>query len=390
MYLLDIDVKSLFIMVFWVNVTAVLAIGAYTAFVDKRFDRLAKHLIIAKSFQALAFCLLVQRNAIADVVSINLGNTLLFLSFYYEASCMLTLMKEEKQRYYTFEKVVTAFCALGFNAAELLFPSPAVRITVSSACVFAILALPCLCLLLSPHSSRFKRCIGGFYAAFLLMLLPRIAYSLGYRDAGLFTNHPSQRLAILSLVVMVVFSLSACLLLRKEDNDSLIVCMATTDCLTGLANRYEFLDAAEQRFRKCRHEQTRVGILYLDLDHFKRVNDTYGHAFGDVVLVRFAEIIRSACRNADLSCRYGGEEFVVLIAASPPDTAYTIASRIMGGVRRASFAEHPEFSFTVSIGLVEGVPARDDDLTAAINRADKALYEAKHTGRNKIVVHPSA
>ena len=132
-------------------------------------------------------------------------------------------------------------------------------------------------------------------------------------------------------------------------------------------------------------------MLFLDIDHFKRVNDAFGHAFGDTVLARLAALIDKCLRGNDLSCRYGGEEFVILLPNSNSEVAQKVADRIMGEVRRARFEEYPDFSFTVSIGIFSSVPLSDKWMDDVVRAADEAMYEAKRSGRDRVVVgtlHP--
>jgi diguanylate cyclase (GGDEF)-like protein len=150
--------------------------------------------------------------------------------------------------------------------------------------------------------------------------------------------------------------------------------LATHDALTGLRNRRALDD------RECRPEQP-GGVLLCDLDHFKQINDTYGHALGDAVLARFADVLRIATRQGDIVVRLGGEEFVVLLGAVDQGATVTIAQRIVAATATA-FDDLVETPVTVSIGAVL---LGEADLYAAIDLADAALYEAKSTGRNCVV-----
>ncbi|MDR1745194.1 MAG: GGDEF domain-containing protein, partial [Planctomycetota bacterium] len=172
----------------------------------------------------------------------------------------------------------------------------------------------------------------------------------------------------------------------KDRADEALLLMATTDKLTGSTNRHAFLDAAAAIYRNSRCFQFPLSVIFLEIDHFKQVNDRYGHAFGDLVLARFAALIDKCLRGgSDLSCRYGGEEFVVLLSHADSSAAHSVADRIMKEVRGARFAEQPDFSFTVSIGVFSGVPSSDQNLDYAIHAADTALYRAKRSGRDQIV-----
>jgi len=160
---------------------------------------------------------------------------------------------------------------------------------------------------------------------------------------------------------------------------------ATTDPLTGLANRRSFSMASELEIARARKQQTPLAILSLDLDHFKRVNDQYGHGTGDLVLVQAARLLKSAMRDGDLASRVGGEEFVALL----PNTAFPHAMAAAERIRQ-SIATTPvvlpdgtSLSVTTSIGVAMFWD-KEFDLSPALERADQALYRAKEGGRNRV------
>lgn len=160
---------------------------------------------------------------------------------------------------------------------------------------------------------------------------------------------------------------------------------AETDPLTGLANRRRFFTALLLAGERVARKGDRCAVLMLDLDHFKAVNDRYGHAVGDTVLRSFAEILRDSLRSSDLAGRVGGEEFAVLLPHTDLAGALLLAERIRHAV--ASYCrvpQHPELRMTVSIGASELLP-EDPSPEVALARADAALYRAKQEGRNRVV-----
>ena len=160
---------------------------------------------------------------------------------------------------------------------------------------------------------------------------------------------------------------------------------AATDHLTGLLTRSSFFQRVRAVFAEKQQNEKDCTALFLDIDHFKKVNDTYGHAFGDEVLVRCADIVKSSTRPNDLCCRYGGEEVVIVLADGTHSAAEKVAERILREVRAARFKSNDDFCFTVSIGLFSAVPGDDDQFQTYLERADLALYAAKNGGRNRIV-----
>lgn len=154
------------------------------------------------------------------------------------------------------------------------------------------------------------------------------------------------------------------------------------DPLTGIANRRQFFERADEEMARARRYGRELGFIMLDIDHFKRVNDAWGHAAGDRVLVDLCSSADPILREEDVFARVGGEEFAVLLPDTDLDGAYTLAERI-----REKVMDHGsgEISYTISAGVAKLMP---DDVSAKrpLQRADAALYEAKRDGRNRTYV----
>mgnify|MGYP006280875887 CR=1 FL=1 len=164
--------------------------------------------------------------------------------------------------------------------------------------------------------------------------------------------------------------------------------LAVTDQLTGLNNRRYMMGQLDALLERSAAGGDPTSVLMLDIDHFKRVNDTYGHAFGDDVLREVAVRLASSVRAVDLPCRYGGEEFVVVMPATRLTDAARIAERIRLAVASETFpVGEKEISVTVSLGVSASAGAEDRP-ESLLRRADEALYEAKAAGRNQVIVRP--
>jgi len=163
--------------------------------------------------------------------------------------------------------------------------------------------------------------------------------------------------------------------------------LARTDFLTELNNRRAFYELGEVMLRQARRYAHPSALLMLDVDHFKRINDRFGHAAGDEVIRAVARLIREQLRDSDVGGRLGGEEFAVFLPETALADALTAAERLRAAIElHAVEFDGATIHFTVSLGVA---PAREDDaLDALIARADEALYRAKHSGRNS--VEPSA
>lgn len=159
------------------------------------------------------------------------------------------------------------------------------------------------------------------------------------------------------------------------------------DELTGLLNRRGWQIELRRLEELARRQRFAVGILVIDIDHFKRINDRFGHAAGDRVLRECAALLRARLRASDLLCRYGGDELVVALPSATAKTTVRTAERILATVRRHPFGPiNPELSVTFSIGAASANPARGDSFDETIRQADQALYAVKRNGRNGVAL----
>ena len=168
--------------------------------------------------------------------------------------------------------------------------------------------------------------------------------------------------------------------------------LALEDQLTGLANRRQLNDTLYNEWERCMRSQQPLAVLFMDIDYFKRYNDTYGHAAGDQCLAGIAQAIKGGLlRPADMAARYGGEEFVVLLPETGRDGALDVAQRILMHIdalaiahASSDVAEH----VTASIGIAFQIPDKYSSSHDLLERADQALYQAKESGRHRAVILP--
>ena len=185
----------------------------------------------------------------------------------------------------------------------------------------------------------------------------------------------------------IVFNLGTAvfvLALVKERSEAASERNARTDSLTGIANRAAFMEAAGRVFELCRRESAPVSVVMCDLDRFKLINDTHGHAIGDAVIKKFSEISTGALWPNDVFGRIGGEEFAMVLPRASIAAAQARAERIRAAFAEACyFIEGREVNATVSCGLSVGVNA-EETLSELLKHADLALYRAKTEGRNRV------
>lgn len=189
------------------------------------------------------------------------------------------------------------------------------------------------------------------------------------------------------------FGVIASFALENVVNRARLLRSGHTDFLTGWHNRRYLQLRLKEELARARRDQTSLVCLMLDIDHFKRINDTYGHAAGDAVLREIAHRIEAQVRASDVAARYGGEEFVVLLPATDSASAALLAERIRTAISATPIAigDDKDVVITTSIGIAASAPdAGDDDLKTVgeslLARADVALYRAKSAGRDRVAL----
>ena len=167
--------------------------------------------------------------------------------------------------------------------------------------------------------------------------------------------------------------------------------VSARDALTGLYNRWYVMEKIESEMNRSLRHGSPVALLMLDIDHFKRINDSFGHAAGDQVLKSFGQVLRESCRVYDVPGRYGGEEFCIILPETRIGSTTAVAERIRQRLAASRFDVGTDrVAITASIGIA-GMDADGGIVSSAalIERADRALYSAKNNGRNRVEVWPS-
>lgn len=186
---------------------------------------------------------------------------------------------------------------------------------------------------------------------------------------------------ILNVMEFVALSLSNALLHEKTE------VLSVTDGLTQLFDHRQMMHVLEKEFERSRRYQSPLSIVMMDIDHFKKINDTYGHQKGDEVLVTLASVLNRMCRSNDTAARYGGEEFVVILPETRKEGAAIIADRIRNAMAQKRFhTASEEFTVTLSCGIAEVNLATVSTPSDLIHVADRALYQAKQEGRDRMIL----
>lgn len=174
--------------------------------------------------------------------------------------------------------------------------------------------------------------------------------------------------------------------LRVHELMTLLAERAQVDGLTGIGNRSSFDERIVEELAHRDRTGADLTVALCDLDHFKQVNDNYGHAAGDEVLRGVARLFASVLRKGDIACRYGGEEFAVLLRDADAEHASKVLERVRTTLENMRWSQHPEHHVTCSFGLCDHPPGGDNHPESWLKAADEALYAAKRAGRNRIFV----
>ena len=208
---------------------------------------------------------------------------------------------------------------------------------------------------------------------------------LHLRKASLTTEQATQSLSSMSGMA-IIFSEQLSLAISNVKLTESLSRQSVQDPLSGLFNRRYMEESLGREIARAKRMQTQIGVVMADLDHLKVFNDTYGHTAGDLVIAQVGQVLKQKIRGSDIACRYGGEEFVIILPESSPEDTYKRADELREEMKRMELISQGQLlsSVTISMGIAtypkDGATA--DDLLRA---ADAALYKAKETGRDKVV-----
>lgn len=224
------------------------------------------------------------------------------------------------------------------------------------------------------------------YASFKSALITIALVSLVHVTSGfLYTmTFPDSEFWVKETIYLVSFIGSAVLVAYNLDLVSYKIRQAATqDALTGLLNRRGFQKLLKEEFERCKRYHLPASLLMIDIDHFKKVNDQLGHDNGDTMLVALADILKSHSRDSDKVCRWGGEEFVLLLPQTGSEAALTFAERLLASANQCyPVADNAKLFISFSAGVVELCDYKNTE--AALIAVDEKMYQAKENGRNQI------
>jgi diguanylate cyclase (GGDEF)-like protein len=283
---------------------------------------------------------------------------------------LIFFLRSSKKNYNLASSILLFISLLAFTSALILVPQDEFRIIWFYLLIFAAYMI---------HGKRY----GVLYTLASIMII-LIANSFVELDL----SPTAINSAVLGLIIGSIFSyvysskISNYEKSLKQKNTSLNI-LASTDYLTGIMNKRMFNEISEHYFQTAQQNNFNLTLLLLDLDHFKKINDSYGHQAGDMLLKHFVKTIKNVLNKSDIFARIGGEEFAILLSEINTNNAYSLADKIRQKIENLFFTyEGHNIFITTSIGISEN-NNKDNSFDDIFSRADMALYQAKNEGRNK-------
>ena len=353
------------------------------AYEHKHFSKLVTNtFILAKLAQVTGYFFMAFRGTSFDLYSISFGNSLLFLAYFLEVLALLHLKslinKKETHIYFIF----TLLTILGFNFILFFYNIESLRIAYYSI-MNAILYFPVYRLIWNKQHTSLMKMVGIVYLLFACGSLYRGIMSLITTDfsTSLYTPGAFQWISVLLIFIFSNTASIGYILLMKEKSDQLLVYYATFDDLTNTLNRRSFNEQKMNCIQACAKSAQPLSYILLDIDHFKTINDTYGHLAGDNVLKQLSKTIQHTLDSHHLFGRYGGDEFGILLPNYDEEASDILIQTMMHELNNLQI---DSITFSVSIGVITLIPTSQTSINMLYTCCDHALYKAKKNGRNNV------
>ena len=388
----DIDIQTAF------RLRAIADIAVACLFLVYRNKEDVRHpirlFIGGQLINAIGMTLISERGSIPLFLSAHVGNVLFYVGVALVMLAFAVISHTDRQLRAPLT-IVAAIGLIAFVGWDFVFPapegSPFRYVAVSSLVVGCLYSLGAAGVLRSRHRSPLRKVLGAGFSALALCFFARTYASLAH-GMTVFTPSVLQSLTVLMMLLATIIGGVGFVLLAHEESDQAIRIAATTDPLTGLANRRRFDEVLRSEYLRLKRSGAPLSVIMIDIDHFKRYNDRYGHPQGDECLRRVSAAIgKTVYRTSDLAARFGGEEFVVVIPETDAAGAHTVAENIRQAIGALSIAHKENTAaahVTASLGVATRLAAELDSPEAIISLADAALYRAKQHGRNRTEVMP--
>lgn len=383
---MNLDPRTLLFSLIVTNALTVLSLFIAVVGTDKeKRDGMGKW-AVAMLLETLTWTLIAARGVVPDVMSVVVANGLKAASHALILAAICEFQRRTLPRWQYFVPVV-----LTLVMSAILIDDIKGRF-VWDGVIFGFQMVLIARVLLSDQETRAGRAWRLMFAGvatILLVLVARAAVALfGHGELaqplGNVAIQPVQLLAYIAVMATALLGSIGFVLMVKERTDREIMLLAMTDSLTQIPNRRALMDYAKRTL--ARRNGSSMALMMLDVDHFKLINDTYGHPMGDKVLRKIASQLSGRLRGHDLLGRYGGEEFCIIAPDTDAAGALTLAETLREAIAAMVFStENGEMTVTISIGVSLCASGAECELKEILAEADDALYAAKQTGRNKVV-----
>lgn len=301
-----------------------------------------------------------------------------------EIFALLKMLEDYSERIKRIYYTLTGCAALGLLLQYLLSPDEPRLIASASLAGALLLSYPAYILCWKMKKTPLQEIMGLLYGIVILSMLCYASRLVYLPPEGSPVGEWIQVFFYIGIYLLMFLGTAGFMLLSREQSYAELERAATYDELTGILNRRAFVLRVRPLIAAAAKEMAPFSFLLLDVDHFKQVNDTYGHDTGDKVLRDFARRIERQLGNGDLFGRFGGEEFAVLLHRSDEEASEEVAERLRRSVLDATI-DGITLSYTVSIGLITIVSGERVPLNTLYKLSDTALYQAKQRGRNCVV-----
>lgn len=364
------------------------AILGFSYMVQRKKDTVIYVFLLARMFDTVGWIMLALQTSIYHIGLVLTGNTFLILGHAMQVISFLKIKNHYNKLIrmgYFIISVVSI--ALLYLFTLLYHANSGARITIMSSIAAIMWCYPEYILLKDKNSSILQKVIVFVYGGELILLFLRAYVGIKFNESmNLLSNNIYNILFFIGLYIVMLMGNIGFILMAKEKTDLELMNAAKYDELTGIFNRREFLLRARSIVLLCEVQKKPLSFLMIDLDHFKKINDVYGHAAGDIVLKNFAQNLKSRLRKYDLFGRFGGEEFTVLLPETDEKLALDIAERLRKSTENSTINinENTVIKYTISIGIVTVIPDQSTSVDTLYKSSDDALYIAKMNGRNRV------
>lgn len=383
----QLDIKTLLYLFIFGNLITGLLITFYRFHSPK--DMASGLFITGKWVQVLFWSSILLWDHLPHKLMIPLSNLLILVGGVLEITALMMMMDIFGRTAGLYYAVLTAGSVTSFCVIALFFNQPNLRVASASMSVLLYVLYPAARLSAGKERPPLHRITGFiFYGIAFTMLGRFLAALLIGPEMGVLSANLPQYLYYVGMFFLLVTGTAAFILLSNEHSYEKLKRIATYDSLTGILSRRAFLLEAELKLTLAVKKSRPYSLLLLDLDHFKKINDTYGHDQGDGVLQEFAYTVENNLGNGALFGRVGGEEFAAVLYGMDEADSSLKAEQLRVAVAEASRSTDTG-AHTVSIGVITVLPEPRTSVNTLFKLCDRALYQAKQEGRNRVVRYNS-